>query len=145
MKANKKITKGLAALFAEAPHLKKKFGYAMKGMMVKEYDGGGYMKPKYNEGGTLVGDPNTDSRKRLKELESQIESLKASMREEKTDEGMQQLSDLRKEYKQLRSDIFMDTQRDLRMSRMDSNPTSTFEDVFKIFEQKKSREENLAR
>ena len=145
MKANKKMTKGLAALFAEAPHLKKKFGYAMKGMMVKEYGGGGYMKPKYNEGGELVGSENTGSRKRLRELESQIESLKSAMRKEKTEEGMQQLSDLRKEYKQLRADVFMDTQRDVRMSRMEENPTATFEDVYKIFEQKKRREENLSR
>lgn len=91
---------------------------------------------KYSRGG--VNEP-TEEEKKLQQLKAQIESLKGEMRKNKTDEGMDELSKLRDEYKQLNADLMFDGLKDKRMRSITDSSGYNYEDLHKVFVQKKFR------
>jgi len=139
--------KGRKAVMAKtmADHLRlKKQGY-------------GHDKPKYKEGGKMpnVKPDNRDklvkrydkggsvpkhSLKRLEEMSAAIEALKAKMSEEKTEEGMAQLAQLRKDYKTLKAEKFIDTTR--RSRERKASKAGDVDRAQRIFETRTLREQN---
>lgn len=115
--------------------------YAMGGKMPNvKPDNREKLVKRYKGGGKVSNDPPKHSLKRLEEMSSAIEALKTQMKEEKTEEGMAELAKLRKDYKTLKAEKFIDTSRRGRQQK--ASEKGDAERAQRIFETRTLREEN---